>query len=214
MLKGRAEELQAKLSETAQQLFEGIIIQAESLKQQATAFEVDFKQKLSELALENDRIEIEGESKNNTTTNSEVVSEAVAQIQPADPPDASKTEEESVVSTADSNAMENEECVELEILPPRDKDEIARIKAYLDSLAEVRTTELITLSDKTSVKVSLSKPMNLIEMLRALPQVKEAKEVMEEEQRKIKIALSMRSQLEYTKDTLRAETYRIFSGGR
>jgi hypothetical protein len=103
-----------------------------------------------------------------------------------------------------------EEKVELEILPPRDQNEIDTINTYLNSLPEVMTTELTTLVDKSVFKVVLREPMNFIEKLGSIPQVLNAEEVIEKGQKKIKITLSAKSRLERNQNEMNAKVNKIF----
>jgi len=86
--------------------------------------------------------------------------------------------------------------LELEILPPRDQNEIESIHAYLKTMREVQEVELLTLVDKSLFKVTLNHPVDFMEKLGQLPQVHNAEEVRENGKKKIKIALSAKSKLE------------------
>ncbi len=190
-LREKVEQLKSQLRDIARLLHEEVVSQFESVRQRAATFEVEFEQKLSELARQDDQTSMkEGDS------------------------DTSKTDETAQVTEMPSKATDYEEWVELEILPPKDQDDIDGLKTYLDGLAEVRTTELINLSEKTLVEVCLSKPINLLKILHGLSQVKQAKEVEDGEQKKIQITLSMYTHLEASKDTLRNKAKDIFSGRR
>jgi len=107
--------------------------------------------------------------------------------------------------------------VELEILPPIDVKQIMGIMRYLDSLAEIKNTELIPVIDRPLIIVSLREPMHLIEILRTLPEVGEAEEVTDEgsttvtdadaegKRRKIRITLSGNSVLDKARERLGSE---------
>ena len=65
---------------------------------------------------------------------------------------------------------------EVQILPPIDLMQALGIMTSLDKLPEVAKTELIPDVNKPTIAVFVSKPLNLIDRLRALPQVAEIKE--------------------------------------
>ena len=213
-LKEKIEGLKSQLRGIARLLHEEVLSQFESAKQRAAAFEVEFEQKLSELARQDDQTSVKEDNGDDTGVNSEVIVKAVAQAHAEDASDTSKADETAQVTEMASKAADYEEWVELEILPPKDQGDIDRLKTYLDGLAEVRTTEIISLSEKTLVEVCLSKPIDLLETLHGLSQVKQAKEIEDGEQRKIQIVLSTYTNLEASKDALRNKAHDIFSGRR
>ncbi len=97
----------------------------------------------------------------------------------------------------------------MEILPPLDIKQIMAIMRHLDSLAEVENTELIPLTDRPLIVLSLYEPLLLVELLKTLPEVEEVKEVIDEEvthaegqRRKIQIVLSGNSVLDNTMERL------------
>lgn len=61
--------------------------------------------------------------------------------------------------------------MELEILPPIDLTQILDIINYLDGLAEVEQIELIPQTDKPTITVFLRQPIDMVDMLKTLPQV-------------------------------------------
>jgi len=75
----------------------------------------------------------------------------------------------------------------LEILPPRDQNEIESIHAYLKTMREVQEVELLTLVDKELVQSNIESPCRFMEKLGQLPQVHNAEEVRENGKKKIKI---------------------------
>ena len=213
-LKEKIEGLKSQLRGVARLLHEEVLSQFESAKQRAATFEVEFEQKLSELARQDDQASMKEDNGADTGVNSEVIVQAAAQAHPEDASDISKADGTAQVTEMASKAADYEEWVELEILPPKDQADIDRLKTYLDGLAEVRTTELISLSEKTLVEVCLSKPIDLLGTLHGLSQVKQAEEVEDGEQRKIQLILSTYTHLEASKDALRNKTNDIFSSRR
>lgn len=65
---------------------------------------------------------------------------------------------------------------EVQILPPIDLMQALGIMTSLDKLPEIEKTELIPDVNKPTIAVFASKPLHLIDRLRALPQVAEIKE--------------------------------------
>jgi hypothetical protein len=70
-----------------------------------------------------------------------------------------------------SEADEDQPEWELEILPPIDLNQILDIINYLDDQPEVQQTELIPHMERPKITVFLNKPLAMINILRALPQV-------------------------------------------
>jgi hypothetical protein len=104
-----------------------------------------------------------------------------------------------------------EEKVELEILPPRDQNEIASINTYLINMPEAMKVDLVTLVDKSVFKVKLREPVDFIERLGSLPQVLAAEEIVQNGQKKIKIALLAKSKLERNQNEVNEKVNKIFS---
>jgi hypothetical protein len=104
-----------------------------------------------------------------------------------------------------------EEKMELEILPPRDQNEIESIHQYLKQLSEVASVDLITMVDKSMFKVTLNKPMDMMAKLGVLPQVHNAEEVREDGKKKIKISLAAKSKLERNHNEMNDKVNKIFS---
>jgi hypothetical protein len=65
---------------------------------------------------------------------------------------------------------------EVQILPPIDIMQALAVMTSLDNLPEIRKTELIPDIKKPIITIFVSKPLNLIDKLRALPHVAEIKE--------------------------------------
>jgi hypothetical protein len=101
---------------------------------------------------------------------------------------------------------------ELEILPPRDQDEIEAIRMYLDNLSPIISVELITMVDKSIFKVKANKTIDFIEELRPLPQVLAVEHVQENGRGKIRITLNAKSKLAKTQDEMNAKVKKLFHG--
>jgi hypothetical protein len=82
-----------------------------------------------------------------------------------------------IIGTIDQpNGDEPEPDWEVQILPPIDLMQALGIMTALDKLSEIEKTELIPDVNKPTIAVFVKKPLNLIDKLRALPQVAEVKE--------------------------------------
>jgi len=82
-----------------------------------------------------------------------------------------------LVGTIDqTNSDELEPQWEVQILPPIDLMQALGIMTSLDKLPEIAKTELIPDVNKPTIAVFVSKPLQLIDRLRTLPQVAEIKE--------------------------------------
>lgn len=149
LLEERAKEIQPKLRDTAKSLYGELLSQLESLKQQVVALEEEFDRKLSQPLEETSKASME----------------------------AGKAGHEflELIQTTDET-NEGEPEWELEILPPMDLMQILDIISYLDGLAEIEKTELIPQTDKPLIKVFVREPIDLIDMLRTLPQVAQVTE--------------------------------------
>lgn len=83
--------------------------------------------------------------------------------------------EESEETLTAAPAREIAEWTEVEILPPRDQDEIEAINDYLNRLPEIVSVELITLVDKSIFRIRTGESVDFVEVLSTLPQVLETK---------------------------------------
>jgi len=185
----RIEGIESQLRDKKRQFYVNMLAQLKSLRQQVASFEAQFEQELSELPQQN------GPSRKEAESNV--------------PADTGSTRTE--VAQIDKDTAVHEKWTELEILPPRGKTEIEMIQTFLDNQPQIKTTELMTLVDKTVIKVSLSEPMNLLEALLDLPQVKDAEEIVEDGHSKIRITLFLKSSIDIAKDTLDKGVNRIIS---
>jgi hypothetical protein len=104
----------------------------------------------------------------------------------------------------------SEEKVELEILPPRDQNEIAAINTYLINMPEIKKVELVTLIDKSIFKVIISQPVDFVTRLSFLPQVFNAEELIEKGQKQIRITLSAKAKLEQNHSEVNEKVSKIF----
>jgi hypothetical protein len=110
------------------------------------------------------------------------------------------------------NKIDSTMWTELEVLPPRDQDEIEAINGYLNSLPQVVSVELKTMVDKSILKVCSREAIDFIEKLHSLPQVLFVEHVQEDERGKIQITLNTKSKLAKTQDEMNAKVKKIFHG--
>jgi len=212
--KAEADAFIAKADEQAQQMIEEKRTEIINIaNEQAAAIKADAERE-AELLLENRRKSIQDELRNFVNQLcSQLVSEldslkqqAVALgavfedklSQVAEDTSTVTMEAKALVSAdeLDTTLYEREPEFELEILPPIDITKIMGIVNYLDSLPEVENAELIPLTDSPLILVFLREPIQLIDMLKTLPEVAQVKEDAtntagnEDEQRKVQIVLS------------------------
>ncbi len=109
-------------------------------------------------------------------------------------------------------------------MPPIDTMKMMKIVTHLDSLPEVEKTEIIALTDNPLIEIFLCKPIDLIDVLRTLPEVERVEEITDGEDNvtadvahaesklmKIQITLSGKSVLDETKERLNSKLSRILS---
>ena len=89
----------------------------------------------------------------------------------------SKIEDKAPLLSNNQAPTTYEEKVELEFLPPIDVLQVVQIDKHLEALPEVRNTEIIPIIDRPVIEVSLCRPLQLVDMLRALPEVSQINEV-------------------------------------
>ena len=115
------------------------------------------------------------------------------------PESASSTNKEQPVTASSDNIVVIEtnsaeavssEYVEVEILPPLVREDINTISTFLSKLHQVKSIELIELIDTSLFKIQLAKPINLLTILRILPEVYKAEEIIQNGRKKIVIALA------------------------
>jgi cell division septum initiation protein DivIVA len=212
-LKDKLEELKGQLRYTAEQLYRNMVAQAESFKEQTTTFEKDLEHKLAELTQQNSLtgiIEPAVAKDSDASLHGEIAVSNVA----AESPDATKSKKGNAAPKTAPEATRDLEIIELEILPPRDQDKITAIKAHLDTLPGVTSCEMTTKIDRTLLRVTLSKPVDLVDELQKLREVLEATLTGEGKQKKIDITLSTKAELEAEKRRINSQVNRIFSETR
>jgi cell division septum initiation protein DivIVA len=147
LLEEKTREIQPELRNNVKRLYGELLTQLDSLKEQVVALEKELEQKLSQPPAETSDVE---EPKTET---GKADNEFLELLQPASETDEAEPE------------------WELEILPPIDLTQILDIINYLDGLAEVEQTELIPQMDKPTITVFLRQPIDMVDILKTLPQV-------------------------------------------
>ncbi len=126
--------------------------------------------------------------------------------------DGASDAEELLKSLEPEIKVDRIEWTEVEILPPRDQDEIEAINDYLNRLPEIVSVELITLVDKSIFRIRTSEPIDFVEVLSSLPQILETKKVINGDHGKIQVTLQAKSKLARTQDDMNARVKKIFHG--
>ncbi len=88
----------------------------------------------------------------------------------------SEIEEEALVLGNNQAPTTYEEKVELEFLPPVNILQILEIDKYLETLPQVEATEIIPITDRPIITVFLREPIQLTDILSALPEVSQLNE--------------------------------------
>ena len=190
LLENQRKKIQPELSNLAHQLYSHLLSELESLKQQVVGLEEEFEHKLPHPAEETSTGTIEQDER--------------------------RDEFVKLIQTEDREST-GEPDWELEILPPIDITRIMGVVTYLDSLPEVESTEIIPETDKPSIIVFLHEPINLIDVMRTLPEVAQVKEDMTDtagantKPRKVQIVLKEKTVLDETKEKLNSEISNILS---
>ena len=171
MLERERERIQPELTGFVRRLRGQLLSELEDLKHQVGALEPQF----------------EPESVNRPTP--EAVPEPSLPV-----PSAAEVEQEDdfmdlMSSSQPSDPGEPE--WEIEIVPPIDIMKIMSIVGYLDTLPEVVSTEIIPRNDRTSIMVYVHSSLELVELVRSLPEVAHADEIGAEDERPRKMGLSL-----------------------
>jgi hypothetical protein len=211
LLKEKSQELRSSLKAASGSFYEAIIAQTDMLKSQAMTFQEGFERTLDEFVLDSAEENFKPEEKKTDNANPEATDRNDVDNDSKEDSVPARAEKKQDAYSSHAKDNGNEEWVELEILPPKDKDEIEKIKTHLENVPEINAVELITLSDKTLVELCLIKPIDLNETLNKLPQVKKVTEFVQGGERKIQIKLNINSHLDMAKNALNSEVQRIFT---
>jgi vacuolar-type H+-ATPase subunit H len=184
LLEKKTKEIQPELRNNVKRLYGELLTQLDSLKKQVVALEEELDQKLSQPPEKTGTVEepdnvseeldnvSEEPSKAREETNK--VSEETSKVRMK----ADKVDNEFLELLRPANETgEDEPEWELEILAPIDLTQILDIINHLDSLPEVEQTELIPQIDRPTITVFLRKSIDMVNILRTLPQVAQVTEV-------------------------------------
>lgn len=227
LLEEKTRKVQSELRDTAQRLYGELLSQLEGLKQQVTMLETSYGETVTSFQpVRSDNPAVIGEEKSLNTGAAAEVSPGVGNsiLAEALETDTGELEKKVPVSAADRETTEYVGAVELAILPPSDIKQIMGIMIYLESLPQVETTELIPLTDRSLIMVFLREPMQLIEILKTLPEVGQAEEITDGEltgirggardgdkRRKVEIKLSGNSMSGGVREKINSEVPRTVS---
>ena len=169
LLKEKGKEISPQMRDSIHRLHGELQSQLESFKQQVVTLEAEFERKLSQLSGGTGAVGREA--------------------------DKMRDEFRELMGAMDqSKTGEPEPDWEVQILPPIDIMQALAIMTSLDNFPEMEKTELIPDINKPTIAVFVRKPINLIDMLRTLPQVAMVKEDAADKAggkpRKIQIVLS------------------------
>jgi cell division septum initiation protein DivIVA len=183
LLEEKTKEIQPELRNNVKRLYGELLTQLDSLKEQVVALKEELDQKLSQPPEKTSTVEElnnVNEELNNVNEELNKVSEKPSKVEmEADKVnEAGKVDNEFLELIRPANETgEDEPEWELEILAPIDLTQILDIINHLDSLAEVEQTELIPQIDRPTITVFLRKSIDMVNILRTLPQVAQVTEV-------------------------------------
>jgi cell division septum initiation protein DivIVA len=189
LLESEREKIRDELRNFLNQQFSYLLEKLENLKQQATAIQADFDNKLSQAGEEKipETTEIAGEKVAETM---EITEERDAAAMKEDRvPDESleairdvgqneKSFDLASILKGEDRAELGEPQWEVEILPPVEITKVMEVMTHLDQLHQVANTEMIVPQiDTPSILVFLREEMDFIDMLRTIPAVAHVEEV-------------------------------------
>jgi cell division septum initiation protein DivIVA len=178
LLENERNKIQGELRNIINQQFGSMLEGLESLKQQATAVQTDFDNKLSK-PREKDSAAAAKSSEESDTI---VAEESKAPDEHPEPSQATDHTEKSfelskLFESGDKPGLGKPQW-EVEILPPFDVAKIMEVVSFLDQLPEVANTEMIVPQiDTPSILVFLRDSMNLVDVLQTIPAVDHVEEV-------------------------------------
>lgn len=164
-----------------------MLAQAEGLKRRAAAFEIDLERQLEDI------------------TGREIPAETV---------EASGNETASVGETTQpSQTAEgaDENWIELHVYPPG-AEGIKAVKSHLELIPQIKASQIMPQSDKSLLMVCLREPVNMVQTLMAVPEVRMVEE-MEDGPDKFKVTLVVRPATDKSKSASRGEHGKFMNGG-
>jgi hypothetical protein len=192
-LKEQVEQMRAEMKQMSAAICQRIVSQAEIFAQEAVSLQNEFGLRIERVTVREVALPPAGDR---AGTPLEMNRQASPEMRP--PP----------MATTGAGAPDKR-LVEIEILPPRDTEEISRIESFLKGLPEVEAEELVNYVDRTSIVLLLNSDIDLAARLSEVPAVQEAFETVEGGKRKVQVRLSLKSALDNAKDALSANIGRI-----
>ena len=190
LLEDEKNRIRTELRNIVNQQFGYLLEELERLKQQAVAIQADFDNKSPEIKEEKSTVTVE------VAEEKEVAAVAIAKesntivAEESEKTVGDRLEPSQATAHAEKsfellNLLQNEEEPglskpqwEVEVLPPFNISKIMEVVAYLDKLPEVANTEMIVPQiDMPSILVFLRKPINVVDVLKAIPSVAYVEEV-------------------------------------
>lgn len=203
--KQELEKLQFTIKEAARRVSDEIMAQEESLAKQGNVIEVELGENLFEPhpagEPEKTAEQTPAQTVARATTPAATVVKGIHAFSTAakENPPAQTAAKATASSAAASGINANivtvtgkaeQHLMEIEISLPHDKAEIDNITKMLAAMPETKNTELLTLNDKSLLKVMLSKSVDLLPKLQALPGIHHAEANIKDGKKKILITLS------------------------
>ena len=189
LLESEREKIRDELRNFLNQQLDYLLEKLESLKQQATAIQADFDNKLSQAGEEKipETTEIAGEKSAETMEITEerdaaaMKEDRVSDESPEPIRDVDQTEKSfdlASILKGEDRAELGEPQWEVEILPPVEITKVMEVMTHLDQLHQVANTEMIVPHiDTPSILVFLREEMDFLDMLRTIPAVAHVEEV-------------------------------------
>lgn len=189
LLESERDKIRDELRNFLNQQFSYLLEKLENLKQQATAIQADFDNKLSQAGEEKipETTEIAGEKVAETMEITEerdaaaMKEDRVSDESPEPIRDVDQNEKSfdlASILKGEDRAELGEPQWEVEILPPVEITKVMEVMTHLDQLHQVANTEMIVPHiDTPSILVFLREEMDFIDMLRTIPAVAHVEEV-------------------------------------
>jgi hypothetical protein len=176
--------------------------QAEDLKRRAAAFESDFEKQLVDLKKRETTILTGSSPENQTTPSSESVSVPGQITAPQNQKQAGVTPKAHTMILEEN--LKERKWVEIQIASG-EADEIEAFKVRMELQSEVGAAVINKEIDRTTISVFLRKPIDLIQKLMSFSEVKQAQEIVENEQIIYKVSLAKVTPKENMKDNLKEQ---------
>jgi hypothetical protein len=185
--------------------------QSEDLKRRAAAFDYDFEKQLTDLRKREITIYTDSSTVNQAPTGS-----AVNQTQPVFENAGAAGQKSLAEPQKAAAAMPTAYTILMEETPKETKwveiqiasgetDEITALKVRLEQQSEIGAAQITKDIDKTVISIFLRKPTDFIQKLMSFPEVKQAQEIMENEQIKYKVVLAKVPAKENMRDNVREQ---------